>query len=613
MAPRFLTEAQLSEQQFDPTVDYPWTQTDWSVGMGGVEDRDHPRKLGSGYRIDTSDPGKIKPSRRAVTTTLNATATSHRVTGFAIVGTEVWAFVGREVYSRNSGNSNWTQATTPEAATKIYRNGVSFRGNVFTPGWVQATNVADTYIYKSDADANWTLSTLSNSDVKYMAVAGNLMYGGNWSDGVNLVRTSVDPTNSGAWSGPYEVGGSDADITALVSHGDTMLICKADGIYTIQADGSVKNLTPAMEDAEQHPDNFKGAINWNEHILLPIGLGGLKEMVGEELVDISLSRYMPRDTQLHGRVVAISGNSQELYLMVHESDQERYHLVKGIWAQQLDGHYDWTWHHIARQSYTTATDDDQNALLAEGIPNGTAQHRRLLVGFSSTGSNLGPTYLPSDRDAEDAYNDNDDSQAVTTGFDAGLPRVPKHFSSVYFETDNLGSGVNDHSINVYYRLDAIGGARATNSVTGWTSLGSLTQDQQTLTFGAEVTGRRLELAFVFIQGTTLTTAPELHKFTLRCQVRPTSLKVLPLSLDFLDGQAQYNGIPDYRTQESLTQLRAWAESTAEVTVRVKDSTNVRGMRSFHVVFLPGSFKEEVMWHEWGRPAELRVSALVAEV
>ena len=612
VAPRVLTDAQLSESQFDPTVDFPWTQADWSIGFGATDARLHENRLGSGYKVDTSEPGKITLARAVFNRALDVAASSHRVTGFAIVGTEVWVFVGRDVYSWDQAGLQWDIGVEPEAVVKIYRNGVSFEGNTFAPAWAQGTNAADTYIYKADADANWTLSTLTNSDVKYMAVAGSLMYGGNWSDGVNLIRTSTDPTNTGAWSGSTAVGGADAAITGLVPFGDTMLICKADGIYTLQADGTVRNLTPEFEDADQHPDNFKGAYNWNGHILLPLGLRGMNELVGDRLVDISLSRYMPRDTHLHGRVVAIAGNSQELYIMVHEPDNLRYHVLKAIWAE-FEGTHDYTWHHVTRQAYTTDTDDDQNALMAEGIPFGTSLHRRIHIGISSTGSSINPLYISLTGETGAEFNVLDDSEAITAPFNAGLPRIPKHFSTLYCETDNLGAGGADHNIQVWHRIDVIGGARAGNGTAGWTSLGTLTSDQQTLPFAAEVTGRQIELLFLPIQGTVQTTAPELLRFTLRSQLRPASVKLIPLVFSFADGQMQSNGVRDYRVTESLVQLRTWSTQTAEVTLRVKNSADLTAERVFNVVFLPGMVKEEVINHEWGRFPEVRVTALVAEV
>lgn len=613
LAPRTLSEGQISEAQFDPAVEYIWTQTDWSLGLGGINERDAPNKLGSGYKVDTSQPGRIILARDLVSAgTLDFAATSHRPTGFAIVGTEVWAFIGRDVYSLTFATNAWVRGTVPEAAAKIYRNGVNFEGNTFAPGWVQSTNVADTYIYKADADANWTLSTLANSDVKYMAVAGGLMYGANWSDGVNLVRTSADPTNAGAWSTAYTVGGADVEITALIPNGNVMLICKPDGIYTIHADGTVVNEMPGLTSADLHPDNCKGAYNWNGIILMPVGLGGVKQLQSGVLSHVHFNDYAPRDTQLHGRVVAISGNHEELYIMVLEADNTRYHVLKALWVE-VNGGADWAWHHVARQAYTTGTDDDHNALFAEGVPSGTTIHRRVWAGISSTGSTLGPFYIPSEGDTDDVYTNDDDGEAQTSAFDAGMPMVAKHFSTLYCETDNLGAGANDHNIQVRYRLEGVGGTRAGSGTAGWTLLGTLTQDQQTLTFGVEVTGRLLELLFLPIQGTTTTTTPELHKFSLRCQLRPATLKTIPLVLDIIPNTILRNGLPDRETQAALVQLRTWAEGAAEVVVRVPNTADPTAARSFSCVFLKGFYEEEIIGEEWLRAAEVRVRALLAEV
>lgn len=614
IAPRVLSDAELSESQFDQLVEGLFTQSDWSGGMGAFDARLHPGKLASGYKIDASDPGKLKLARDLVSAgTLDFAATAHRPTGYAIVGTEVWAFVGREVYSLTFATNAWVQGTTPEAAAKIYRNGVSFEGNTFAPAWVQATNVADTYIYKADADANWTLATLSGTtDVKYMAVAGSIMYGGNWSDGVHYVRTSTDPTNTGAWSGAYAVGGADSAITALVPNGDTMLVCKTDGIYVLQADGTVKNMAPEFENADEHPDNFKGAYNWFGRILLPLGNGDLWELRDGVFSDISLKRYMPRDTHLHGRVVAISGTPREVYIMVLESGNTRYHVLKAVLADITErGEY--TWHHVARQAYTTGTDDDHNTLFADGIPSGSVIHNRIWMGLSSTGSTLGPFYIPGPNDTNDAYTNDDDAEALIAAFDAGFPRVTKRYSSVDFETDNLGSAGTAHNIQAYYRLTTIGGSRAGNGTGGWTSLGTLTSDRQTLTFAAETTGAIIEFLFVFIQGTTTTTSPELLKLTLRFQLRPADLKTMPLLLSFVDGQAQNNGKRDNLVRESLVQLRTWATGANEVVVRMKDSADLTATRSFTMVFLQGQFSEDVVLAEYRRFPDVLVKALVAEV
>ena len=613
IAPRVLSDDELTEAQFDPLVEGLFTQTDWSGGMGAFNARLHPGKISSGYKVDTSDPGKIKLARDFVSAgTLDFAATAHRPTGYAIVGTEVWAFIGRNPYSLTFATNAWVQGTVPEAAAKIYRNGVSYKTNIFAPGWVQATNAADTYIYKADADANWILSTLANSDVKYMAVAGGLMYGGNWSDGVNLVRTAVDPTNAGGWSGSYTVGGTDSDITALVPYGDVCLICKADGIYVIQADGTVKNLTPEFEDADQHPDNFKGAYNWYGRIILPLGNGRLWELRDGLFSDISLRRYMPRDTHLHGRVVAVNGTPEELYVMVLETDNTRYHIMKAN-RTEVNRRGEYAWHHVARQAYTTATDDDHNALLAEGIPSGTVLHNRVWAGISSTGSTLGPFYIPMTSDTNDRYDGDDDAEAMITGIDVGFARTNKHFSTIDFETDNLGAGVNDHSIQVWYRLNTIGGSRAGGGTAGWTSLGTLTSDRQTLTFAVETTGAILDLLVLPIQGTTTTTTPEMLKLTLRYQLRPGDLKTIPLAISFVDGQMQLNGIPDYRVAESLVQLRTWNEGANEVVIRVPDFADKTASRAFTVVVLPGTFVEEVVASEHHRFPEVRVRALLAEV
>ena len=620
IAPRFLTTDQLTESQFPPDIELVWTQTDWTKGLGGIRDADHPGYLGSGFKVDTSQPGKIVLARNLVGTTLNTAPDAYAVSGFAIVGTEVAAFSQRDVYNWNYGTTSWDILTEPEAAVKFYRNGVVYEGNTYAPAW-DTNNAAATYIYKADADAQWTLSTLSQA-FKYMVVVqgagGPILVGGNQGGtSTHVIRRSVDGTNTGSWDAISEVGGPDAAITGLLADVDVLLVLKTNGIWSEQPDGSFKNLTPQVD---AHPDNFKGAITWNGHVLLPLGGGGLMELVGNELrpIGLSVEGAGSRETQLHGRVVEMAGNSTELYIMVHESGQSRYHILKGV-ERDPGGRLGFYWSHIARQAYTTGTDDDRNALFAESVPSGTTVHRRLLVGINSSGSNLSPYYIPASTDVGDVYNPGDDGEAMTVIWDKGMPRVPAHLSTIALETDNLGSGANDHYFEVLYRINGIGGARAGNGVTGWTyvtgtqSTSRLSTDQPTLTFAREITGRLVELLFIFYQGTTTTTTPELHKFTLVAQIRPSSLKTIPLSLTFTDGQMMVNGTEDGRVAASLVQLRTWSEGAAEVVVTLPNTADLTATRTFSCVFLPGYHREETVIQEGGRFPEVVTFDLLAEV
>lgn len=606
LAPRVLSMGELSEAENPPDIEMVWSQENWNLGIGGINHRTDPDKLASGNKIDTSEYGTIKQAPNLYDSNTDMAPTTQYPTGFAKVGTELWTFYERQPYSyQATGPEQWLQGATPEAAAKAYRNGVEYQGNCFVPAWDDCNGDPATYIYKSDADCNWTLSTLATKQFKYFAKGRNacgdeILWGGYESTNVNEIRSSTDPTNCGSWSTAVAIGDTDSPITALVDNDDTLLICKTDGIWSYAADGTTKNLTPQFQ-GMAHEDNFRGAYNWNGHILLPLGRGGMVELVNGRLYDVSLERYLP-DQEVwgdyrHNRVVAITGDPTRLFIAVAIGNN--LHILMADWLE-WNGRTDYRWHHMADYAMSTfGPRRNYVSLFADGTPRSSLARRRVWIAGAPIDNDQDPQFLPikSNNDSGFNHTDDTDARAITTLFDAGFPHVDKAFQA--FDADFLNVDCTA-TITVDYRVN--GGA--------WTNLGTLNDcgGSQTLNFTDGTTGKTLELRFTLVDTAgPASVSPTLLRFRVTLQLRPTRVRTLPIELYLADQMQLLNGSIGGSLSADLSQLNTWSDQAAEVIVKDSEGTEI------DMVVLPGSYSRREVAHEWGRRPEYVVSMVFVEV
>ena len=566
-----------------------WTQEDWRGGLGGRIDRLDPKRYASAVKIDATQEGVLQLARDLIVTTDDFAPTAYKPGGFAIVGTEIWSFQERDVYSLTYATNVWVKGTAPQAVAVIYRNGVTYGANTYVPAWLTADDTPGTYIYKADADANWTLSTLATKTFKYFVKSRNasgteILIGGN-AGGANAhkIYSTTDPTNAGSWTLLATIGNSDSEITGLSSDGNTVLVQKTNGVWAYYADGSTKNLTSDSEMAD--PDNFRGSYNWHGHLLMPMGSGGMRELTAEGVFDVSMKdRYAPDQTNLHGRVLAISGDETRLFILVLDTTNTKYHLLMATW-DEFQGAQDYRWHHVGSITYTTSTVANHATLFAEGIPSGSTLHHRIWVGVESGGSNLLPYFypLPDPNDTNLVFTDDDDGELVTTLWDVNPAREPVLESTIDFITANLGSAGTAHYVEVKYRVDG----SSWTYVTGVQATSTLTTTPQTLTFASEINGETLELQFLFFQGTTTTTGPQIKKFTVTMSLRPAPIKQVNIQGRIGVGMIGRNG-SIVSNAAALAQLISWDGAAPDVTLRYPDQTAAGA--SLACVIVPGTFK-----------------------
>lgn len=621
LRPRVLSMGERTEAEFPEEITAYWSQSDWRAGLGGINAKDHPLTIALGTKVDTSEEGRIINARELKTTTVDSNPSAFRPSGFAVVGTEVTCSIGESFYTWNYTNKDWDKGATTISTGRILRNGIEFSGKTYVPRWdVPGGDTPERYHYKADGDTagTWTIVTAGTGTqvdgVKYFASGrsasgGHILWGGyvvrnDATFGKNIIVSTTDPTAAANWSSEVAIGESDSEITALVAQDEDLFICKTNGIWNYARDGTTKNLTPNFG---SHPDNFRGAYDWNGHVLLPLGAGGLMDLFQGELRDISLKVRAPDQTALHGRVTAITGNATSVFILVVETGSTKYHLLMGKLVT-LHGETEIRWHHMGEIPYTTSTVEEHSTLFYEGIPSGTKIHNRVWVGIESGGSNLLPHFLPQDTDDEDGYTNDTDGLIQFSLFDKILRKLSATWGSIDVESKNLGAGGRQYKVE--YSLD--GGAYKADLSDSEGNADSIvdTSPDQTMTFPAGTTAKTMEIRATPALTSVGTTSPEWLYFRVTYTLRPAALKILPLSLYLADGQVNYNSAPGGgagRPKLDLAQLETWDNQPSEVVVK-----DARGTTR-NMIFLPGVMKVEELANEYTRRPEYLATCFLVEV
>ena len=496
------------------------------------------------------------------------------------------------MYKRQSLNSTETVvAATPDPTSLIANNDIIL---VDTEKMLVTARTATNLTVVRGYDGSTAATHLTNLDIYIYAP--------------HVIRSSSDPTNTGAWSSAVTIGNDDDPITALVPYGDTLLICKSNGLWMYYPDGSTENITQDF-DREQHVNNFEGGYNWNGHIILPLGAGGMLDFFDGTLRDVSLRNYFPKETAFHGRVLAVHGNAEFLFLLVLQTPATQ-HLLMGIFTD------DFHWQHLATLPYSSGAvirtgnlfvQSSDNSPLTMTFPSSTnAKHHRVWIGIEggSAGDQRLPKYLPFgniDADENDGFSDDTDVEAITGKYDGNLPRVNKQAARIEIESENL---LSTRTLQVFYRLD---------NATAWTSLGTLNTSPafQTIDFPAGTTYNVMELRFLMTRTGAVSTTGDMAvlSFKVVSQLRPTAVKTIPLKVYLADQQQLLNGAISSTLKGDLAQLRTWNGQAAEVILR----TPAEYGTSRNCVFLPSTLTEVEVAQEYGRRPELECSFILAEV
>ena len=430
---------------------------------------------------------------------------------------------------------------------------------------------------------------------------------------VHHVHSTSDATNTGSWGGATEIGDSSSPITGMVGLDTDLIILKTDGLYRLESDGTVTELRPEMKTTIM-PDQFRGAMAWNDRVFLPLHGGGLWELNTTDwsIRDISFKLVMPEQTQYHGTVAALSGSATRLYALVQDSSASKYYLLYAEWLG-LEGTIDYRWHHMATtDAYETATDFRHAEILYEGIEGdaGTKQHDRVWLGMESTGTDYRYPYwvTVSSNDAAHLLTVTD-AVATTVLMDWNWPNVDKRLQKIDFRMSDVGQASDPNSIEVEYRKDEGTWYHVTTGTASTGTALTSTTGSQTLTFSSEETCKTLELRFTLKHDADQAQSPKLLEFTVTAQFRPDSVKLIPARTIIHDDQILLNGAKESKVKLKLNQLRTWNDQSKEVTVEVADLPNAT--TTYQAVFMPGTFKYSEIGRSLGkRPSYVAEWAMI---
>lgn len=627
LSPRVLTTGELTQAELPAELAQYWYQEDWIGGFGGRNHRLHPRTIAKGRELNTSVTGQLRPAWALKAASIHGGAPdAFMPTGFARVGTEIWALIGRDAYQWHFTDKRFVLGTEPSATARLYRNGVEFKDDTFCPAWLISDKSAQPYIHKADADSNWTLVSSGTNSLKYMvALPNNVM----WGAVNNNIYSTLDPTDTAAWSSATAVGDGASAINALVSHSDgtTLLICKPEGIFALSTgvleSSTMVNLTPQYQQ-RAHVDNFKAAYNWNGRLFFSTAHDGMVELSPGDgtgtIIDRSMSTvYAPDDTELHGRVAAIHGTLTRLFILILDEPNLKYHLLMAE-DIAIGETRDLRWSHMGTLSYTTSTDADLATLFAEATPSGTTVHNRLWVAIHSSvaeddaaENDYVPRFLAMEGDFEEEFtvgrtDPGDSSYAQLTLHDGNLPQVPKVYDAIDVETANMA--VDDHHWRIEYRIDRgswRGDLVDANGQVGGRA--ALPESLQTLTFPKDTTGRLLELRIFHQKGSSVVTkiAPELKNLRVTWRLRPLRQNMIPLRLYLADDQRRLNGAITTTSKGDIDQIRTWSSSASRLRLTDPEGSTAK------CVFFPGSLKVRELVKSHRRRPEYQVDALLLDV
>jgi len=420
----------------------------------------------------------------------------------------------------------------------------------------------------------------------------------------NVVKNSVDPTNSGSWTTATTIGEDDQPITGLAVDGDstTLFIAKTDGVYShgLDENGTLvtRNITAEFRQFG-HTGNFHGIYAWNGHILLPVGTGGLLDLdLATGLVnDISLSTLAPDQTNLHGRVLAMHGDYQCLFMLVKDTSSEKLHLILAKLVTGADGtQFRYT---VLQEMGAGATiaDIQSNIMVDAALDN----HRRVWIGFTESSVSEVPRYYPFgkvDDDVGDGFTDDTDAEVITVEFDKNLPNVPMHISSIEIKSNNLLAGTR--RIDTDFRVDRA--IDSSGTAVYETGPAFSTSPVQEFDFPHGTFGKLLELRIKPVLTSIGTTSPEGVSIRVIWQIQPDPREIIPMRIVIADGQQKLNGATGGSPKKLLAQLNKWDKSASDLVLGTPNDDDDRS-----VLMIPGSLRVREIANEPGRRPEQLVT------
>ncbi len=183
-----------------------------------------------------------------------------------------------------------------------------------------ALGLSNAYWEMTTAEA-FTENTLVVHDFKYFCFVHttvDTMYG---SDGVNTIRSTINPANGGtAWSAQTTVGSSYYEITRLLEQSGALHIRKEDMPYYLNSSGVVKNdLAPELATEKKSTDNGKGDTAWQNKHYMCYGDQTLLESDSGTNTFLNPADYCTNLPAYNGQIYGVAGDSRYLHAVAGQA------------------------------------------------------------------------------------------------------------------------------------------------------------------------------------------------------------------------------------------------------------------------------------------------------
>lgn len=268
-----------------------------------------------------------------------------------------------------------------------------------------------------------------------------------------VTRATDDPMIRANWSGVIYIGDQTAKITWLKQIGDSLIIFKEDGIYTIDTDGLPHELFPTLR-GKNTMLNGKNAAVWIDRMWFAYGSQTFTMTADAQLRPDGMEQMLENTSDIHGQWVGGAGhNTWFFYEIYYNVANDTTYLVKhGTWIEENANQATPGVAQFAEAHHGALYDWDKQATCIEVVSGIPGSNDRLYVGFLDGTSQW--CMLP-----KNTPNPAEDSACEFTALDSYV-YLPTHHAG--FRADNklwhaitaLGPRLNNVEwLEVEYRLD----------------------------------------------------------------------------------------------------------------------------------------------------------------
>jgi hypothetical protein len=545
--------------------------TEWQKLYGGLGQAEAPdtayRRYSYAEYLDTSIDGleMLGPGFEAHVETIDAAAGEVRqlVKALHSGALTVFAICENGIYRRISDGS-WTGSltltTSPALPAGTHpQSGLRFKHRGASSVDALYVGTDNTNLYKYDG-TTWTVAAsaagpgtgTSQGEARYLERVGDELWvaGNYW-----IVKVEDDPMDRTKYAGVIYIGDQTAKITFLKQIGNTLVIHKEDGTYTVSAAGVDVDLFPTLR-GKNNPKNGRNAAVWIDRMWFTFGDQTFTMTADATLKPDGLEQMLENISPVRGSWVAGAGhNTWFFYELYYNAAVNTTYLVKhGTWVEEGSSSDNPGVAVFADAHHGSLYQWNKQATMCDVISGlHTGGNDRLYVGF--TDGTIQWTPLP--RYGPNPAEDSNCEFTTNTGY----LNLPIHHSG--FRSDNklfhavtaMGPRLTTGEwVEIEYRLDV------NNDLAAWTTLSAddpkFTLPSQRKEFSTDETidpvyGKLLQVRVAFMKDPNLSVSPRnltpmIYGVGIHESIRPSFSREFTFTVDCTSYAPLKNGNVDRR-------------------------------------------------------------------